>query len=463
VGPGPQIAPPRYPVWKHAAILLIVGIFALLGVRRALDNDGDDLSASFIGCRLIATHQTAHLYAHDPRSFAEIGPDAPWQEAADDGHYRAFLHPYVQTPLWAWSLQPVCRAAKDGFPTFQNIFAVLTLLSFAACIGLVAFFWSPELYNPIPVALICLVLWFAEPFQYALALMQTHVLFLLLTLAALILAERKRPIPAGVLLALAAAVKITPGALVLYWLLTRRYKAAASMAVTSVLLWAAAYLAVGRQVMADYRATLDRVSHVLLLSQNNQSFAAWLMSRSYPAREMLVFNIFPLPTWVRLLSTALFVACTAMGGLMDRGTGDRSRSTSVPTRMPAPLGAMFALVSATIFAPISWTHYSIILLAPLMALLHEQAILLRTRPPRLNSWLAPRWIAPLVLVIAALNFQPFAAGAVDTVIHTLTLVRSHFYSEVLCLLTLAAAWHTRRSNLQSSPAAPTQAREQVYS
>ncbi|MGI4830616.1 MAG: glycosyltransferase family 87 protein [Janthinobacterium lividum] len=447
--------------WNTQVILLILAVFVSVGIFRALHEDSDDLSASFIGCRLVATGQTAHLYAHDPDSFAEIGPDAPWQQAADEGHYAAFLHPYVQTPLWAWSLQPLCAGLSNNFLPFQRVFIVITLLSFAACIWLVAFFWAPSLYTPPAIALICLSLWFAEPFQYALALMQTHVIFFLLTLLALILAERKRAVSAGILLALAAAVKITPAALLIYWLLTRRWKAAASMTATSALLWGAAYLAVGSHVMRDYLATLDRVSHILLLSQNNQSFAAWIMAHAHPTKEDLAFHTFLLPTWVRLTSTGLFVLCTLLGGLIDRKMARRQTGSGAGQQVTyrAPMGAMIALVAATIFAPISWSHYSIILIAPLMILLNEQIVRVRQRNsfPALTQpsagkvpsesvfaqRLRPRqlWIGVLIVIIAALNYQPFAAAAVQTVIHSLTLVRSHFYSEVLCLLTLfAASW-----------------------
>ncbi|MGI4757820.1 MAG: glycosyltransferase family 87 protein [Janthinobacterium lividum] len=443
--------------WNTIAILLILAVFAFCGIRRGLHQDSDDLSSSFIGCRLIAKGQVSHLYAHDPKSFAEIGPDAPWQDAADEGGFEAYLHPYVQTPLWAWSLRPLCTQASGGFYLFQRTFTVLMLCSFAACIWLVAFFWARSFYNPFAIALICLAFWFAEPFQYALSLMQTHVLFFLLTLLSLVLAERGRPIFAGILLALAAAVKITPAALLIYWLLTRRWKAAASMAAASAVLWIAAYLAVGPSVMQEYRATLDRVSHVLLLSQNNQSFAAWIMSRAYPAKEVLAFNTFVLPGWVRVVSSALFLLFTCVGGLIDRRTAD-SGSGSAPGQSvarKAPIGAMVALVAATIFAPISWTHYSIILVAPLMILLNEQILRIRERYPALIAKLglgevgpgsvrqdgflpAQLWIAALVGIIALLNYQPIAADALGTIIHSLTIVRSHFYAEVLCLLTLIA-------------------------
>ncbi len=458
-----QLAGGRLLTWKNVAILAILGVFVSLGIHRALQEDGDDLSASYIACRLLATGNAAHLYSHDPENFSAIGPDAAWQQAADQGRYEAFLHPYVQTPLWAWSLQPLCIGPDSRFAFFQATFAVAVLLSFAASIVLIATCWAPELLQPIPIAVIALCLWFFEPFQYALALMQTHVLYFLLTLAALILAERRRPISAGVLLALAAAVKITPAALVLYWLLTRRWKAAASMAVTSALLWGAAYLAVGRQIMSAYLADLSRVSHVLLVSQNNQSFAAWAMAHLYPRKEILSFQAHAVPPALSLACNVLLLACTVTGGLLDR-------RRALDHLSPAPLGAMIALVGATIFAPIAWSHYSIILLAPLMLLARQQILLLR-RPashapqhPALLCVVRRYWIAALLVVIFALNVQPFAAGAVETTIHRLTLVRSHFYAEILCLLTLfVVAWFESRNQRRPEAAAYEPAREQVYS
>lgn len=423
-------------------ILLVLGLFVTAGLLRFRFAAGDDLSSSYIGCRILASGQPDHLYSYDPLRFSEIGPDPAWHAAARQGQFTGFLHPYVQTPLWALLLAPLCT--RTSFAAFNHLFAVLTLLSFAAVVWLVARFWTPRLLHPLSLAAVLLLLWFSVPFQYAMMLMQTHILFVLLTLASLLLAERRRPLLAGLLLAIAAAIKLTPGVLVLYWLLTRRWKAAASMAVCSALLFAITRAAVGPHLMATYLADLHRVAGTLLVEQNNQSFAAWAMGRSFPTDEIFDTQAYPLPNALRLLSTLLVIACALVGGLLDR-------LVPPPSVSPAPTGALFALVGATIFTPIAWTHYSILLLAPLM-LLAERARSLRSLA-----------LAACALVIVALTLPPLASDVINGDLGRFALVRSEFYAGLLCLVALAfsaylqhkrqpndsgAAVHLRRSGLE---------------
>ncbi len=399
-------------------VIALLALFAGLGVAHYWQDTGDDLASSYVGCRLLVTGNADHLYAYDPQNFAAVGYDDPWQTAADEGGFTGFLHPYVQTPLWAYALRPVCM--RTNFATFDRIFAALMMFCFAGVIWSVAREWAPDLLNPYAVGLILLVLWFSEPFRYAMFLMQTHVLFMLLTLGALMLAERNRPGWAGLLLACATAVKITPGFLIIYWLLTRRWRAVLSMAAWSTVLWGVTLALAGPHLMATYLADLHRISRILLVSQNNQSFAAWCMRWFYPREEVFDIRILLLPTLVRAASMLLMLGCTVAGGVIDarlRGSGTRV----------APIGAMMALVGATLFAPIAWTHYFIVLLAPLMVLLQEGR--------RLRSW----WIVSMVLVGAALNLQPIAGNVEDGTLPRFSLLQSHFYSGVLCLGTLAFA------------------------
>ena len=405
-----------------AGILIVLTLFIVAGAARYWFQTGDDLASSYVGCRLVATGQSAHLYSFDPVSFDEIGNDDTWQDEADRGHAQANLHPYVQTPLWAYALQPLCM--RVNYKAFDRIFDVLSMLSFAGCIWLTARYWARSLFHVYGIALVCLAVFFSVPFQYSMYLMQTHVLFMIMTVAALILAQKDRPISAGLLLAGAAAVKITPGFLVLYWLLTRRWKAALSMIAWSAVLWAITLLVGGRALMQVYLADLQRVSHVLLLYQNNQSFAAWVMGRFYPYDEVFDIFIHPLPNAVRLASSAFTLGLTALGGLIDW------RSRRDPGA--APVGALMALVAATAFAPIAWTHYSIILIPPLMVIASENA--------RIRSW----WIWAALAGIIALNYRPLASDVVKGLIGPWSILRGHFYACLLTMLTLASVAWLRR-------------------
>ncbi len=430
----PGYASPR--VWLLGLLLLA---FVAAGMWHFWSAGGDDLASSYVGCKLFVTGQAGgHLYAYDNETFSKI-EDPVWTSIARSGGDRSYLHPYVQTPLWAIVLQPLCRNTQ--FLTFSRVFLLAILLAFAGTVWLIARYWTPSLLTPSAFVLILVALWFSQPFQYAMFLMQTHALFLFLTVASLILAERRRPVVAGLLLACAAAVKITPAVLLIYWLLTRRWKAAASTVGWSAVLLAVTFIAAGPHLMASYFADLHRISRVLLVSMNNQSFAAWWMGRFYPPDEIYDITTYPLPAAVRWISTALLIGGTAIGGLLDRRRTDHAAESAAAYR--APLGAMVALICGTLFAPIAWTHYSVVLLAPLMVLVEE------CRSRRISRAATPRpavlALAGLVLVATALNFQPFATDVIQLDVHRFSVLRGQFFAALLCLAGLACAAVLRRS------------------
>ena len=418
----------------HGLILLAMALFVLAGyLTYANEGDsGDDLSSSYIGCRLVSSGQALeHLYKHDPVDFSAIGPDDAWQNAADRGLFTGYLHPYVQTPLWAYLLGPVCT--RVTFVPFKRIFAVLMLFSLVLTVWLIARYWTPSLYHPLPIAAILLLLWFAQPFQYAMFLMQTHALFFLMSVGGLMLAEHKRPGLAGFLLAFAAAVKVTPCLILLYWLVTRRWRAAAWMAAWLAFFSIATVAATGLPLFRLYVGEIGRLGHVLLISQNNQSFAAWWMAHFYSPDEIDEINIWPLPAAMRVLSLGLMVGLTAAGAYLDRKR--MATDQMDPYRADrVPLGAIVALLAAMLFAPIAWTHYSIVLIAPLMLLVQ--------RDLKRNAW----WLTLLVLIALALNYPPLATNVIEGEIGRFALVRGQFFAGILCMAALLiVAVHRERT------------------
>ena len=96
-------------------------------------------------------------------------------------------------------------------------------------------------------------------------------------------------------------------------------------------------------------------------------------------------------------------------------------------------------MGATIFAPIEWTHYSIVLIAPLMVMA-EVALVRRAV-----------WIWPLVLGMVLLNLPPLAQDPYALEPGQFAVLRGHFFSEVICLLTLVAMALLPRLRLRSEP------------
>lgn len=410
---------------------LLLALFVAAGTVRYWNTRGDDLGSSYIGCRVLSAGEAPALYSYDPEEFSDINPhDKAWHEQAKTGHYNTFLHPYVQTPLWAWSLLPLCE--HTNWMTFNRAFVILSLTSMAGIVALVAWAWTPFFLEPIPLAILLVGLSLSQPFEYAMFLTQTHALYMVLVVAGFVLAERRWEWTGGVLVALAAAVKLTPAALVVYWIATRRWRAATGLVLWSIALMVLTWVILRTALVKTYLVNLHRVSDVLLLAENNQSFAAWLMGPFYPRAEVFDFTPFPLPTRLRLGSDALLALGTMAGGLLDR----RANPSGV-SRTPR-FGVGVALLASTLFAPIAWTHYFILLVIPIMLLV--EAI------RRLKG----RWtfaIGTVTVFAAGLNFRPFAADVWTFTLSGTALLRGQFFAGMLCLVGLGMAWWAERRSL----------------
>ena len=124
----------------------------------------------------------------------------------------------------------------------------------------------------------------------------------------------------------------------------------------------------------------------------------------------------PLPEALRLVCSGLLVLTAVVGGWLDR-----KRDDAVAV---APLGALVTMVGATAFAPIEWTHYSIVLIVPLMVFAQY------ARPQR-----AP-WLWGVMVAVVLLNLPPLAQDPFALQMGRFAILRSHFYSEIVCLVAL---------------------------
>ena len=387
----------------------LVLAFAILGTLRFAHGRGDDLSASYVGCRLLASGQASALFDHSPTDFAAV-QDPAWTAIARAAGMGGMLHPYVQTPLWVFALQPLCT--RLAFGRFLDIFVLLALLALGGIVLLVTRHWATSLREAGAVACVLAALWFTEPFRYGMFLAQNHALFLFLAVLALVWAERGRPEAAGVARGRAAPGKLTPGLRVIYWLFTGRRRAAIVFVAAMIVLAGLTALSVGTSLALAYARELSRLSDVLLVAYNNQSLAATWAGRHAAASEILAWRMQPLPQGLKLASLALLA--TVAGGLLDRG-----RSAMPP--VAAPLGAVLSMVATTLFTPIAWSHYYVVLVIPALLLL-DAGVRRRLAWPFLLS-----------AAIFALNVAPLSGGRGPGL-----LLRGQFASGLLALAGLLA-------------------------
>lgn len=395
-----------HPTHEKYLRLALYLTFIAYALHQFLGSPGDDLSSSYIACRLIASDQLTHLYDYHPEFFHLVQTPA-WIQAAREAQFLGFLHPYVQIPLWAWSLQPLC--INLDFDTVNAWFLLLSLVSIAVMVEFVARHWASRFQHPLWLALLLTAITWTTPFQYAMWLGQTHAIFLALTIIALIAAEQGRIRLAGAFLAIAVAVKITPILFFLYWLLKKQWRPAIWFLVWCACIALASIAATGIHTLLDYLHSMHRVSNTLLLSYNNQSLAAWLGYAEPLASELKNWRSFPLSLPIKILSVGASLACLALAAWIQ------TRCKSLPTSIAIILTGM------TVFSPLAWTHYYLVLIPVSMILLQQQG-------------LAP---ALIVLTVFLLNVMPFAVDPIQPSFEGLAIVRSHFVAALILIATLS--------------------------
>lgn len=344
---------------RKALTVAILTVFVLLTTLTYRNMPGDDLASGYIGCRVVMEGNKEALFAHSHTGTKHAIIDPSWGQAGARAGFHSYLNPYVQTPLWAYGLLPLC--SQIDYPTFAALFVLIA----AASVAGMAFLASRYLAggaSPLVLAAVLAWLWYSLPFKYAMLLIQTHAILMVATLGALILADRKLDISAGFLLAFAAAIKVPPALLVLYWLATRRWRALGWFAAFSAAFAVAAWALAGTEVMRAYLAELRYMSNALIVAYNNHSLPAALMVSEH--RDSIGnWNIYPLPQAVKIgcAIMAAFMISTA-GVLRQRGASEGATVS-------------IALLSMMMFAPIAWSHYYIVLLVPLVWMLGKRSLI----------------------------------------------------------------------------------------
>ena len=126
--------------------IFVLLLFAAFGTARHLQVPGDDLAPSYCACRLLAADQGYHLFSRDAHNF-DVVHDPVWLELGRERQLPTAVHPYVQSPLWAFSLRPLCT--RMNYPAFRAGF--LAVVS-AALVATGSLFFAPRFTEPKPTS-----------------------------------------------------------------------------------------------------------------------------------------------------------------------------------------------------------------------------------------------------------------------------------------------------------------------
>jgi alpha-1,2-mannosyltransferase len=296
----------------------------------------------------------------------------------------AYALPATYPPFSAMLFAP---AALLSFGALRVTMTLVNLAELAVVAGLSCKLvgWPSRPLRPAAVLLVTGLGVWLEPVWTTLRYGQINLLILALVLWDLALPESSRL--KGVGIGLAAGLKVTPGIFVLYLLLTRRFRAAATAAASG-----AATVLIGLLVLPgaswnfwtkDLYDTTRVGKEYIVDNQSLRGMTDRLLHSTHTGTSAL------------LLVAVVAVAGLALAVLIDRRCAGMPRARA--------WAGMTVAITMVLVSPISWTHHWV-WCVPVLVMLAAEARTERRRG--LPGWAGHRWRT--VLAATALCFCSFA-------------------------------------------------------
>ena len=200
------------------------------------------------------------------------------------------------------------------------------------------------------------------PLVFAWSLLQPHFVIVALLAWAFERHANGKSTTAGVLLGLAAAVKVTPILFVLIFLADRDWRASAWALATSGGIAALSVLLMGWEAHAAFLEAAAFVNSITIFYGGNLTIEVVLQGLLYPGSIESTpsgMQFAEKTPWIAALSKALALIAAA-GILWLTRHGDRAERTM--------LRAFFLVPALYYFSPLAWGHYYLLLLPMIMGL-----------------------------------------------------------------------------------------------
>jgi len=314
-----------------------------------------DFSALYFAGQFFGAGDLAQVYAAPPEVIGIQMPPAWVAAVAAVGHGGEQTYPFIYPPWVAAVMAPVARFDPQAAMNLNLVVNVALVLG------------SILLARRIIGAAIALGTWMlislallvpGVPLMSALLLGQTQILVFFLCLLAFERYIAGAFFAAGVALALAACLKITPAAFALIFLFDRNGRALAAFMVSGMVMLALSYAVAGPELHLTYLSHLRTISAYIYASFFAFSFETFLFEIWNAVRGTAPLHIdneyiFAKPGWISVMSTlGLLIATFVLWRVTQRV--DHRRRTGAQL-----LG--LALIVA-IFAPLGWAHYYLLAL-----------------------------------------------------------------------------------------------------
>ncbi|HEY5950371.1 MAG TPA: glycosyltransferase family 87 protein [Kofleriaceae bacterium] len=402
-------------------MLVLLGACALFAKAFIVDYwryDASDLEPIVVGGMLLDRGQADHLYDHDKAFFNRLDSE-PHVTAASELGIRSDPRPYVMPPAIAVVARPLTGVS---YVVLGRALLLANLLAALGAILLLDRHFRLRLATPLGGAAVLVFLHQLEPMRAAAELGQTTPLVLLAIVGAFVLDARDRQVGAGLALAFATALKLTPALLVVPLLVARRWRAVAAFAAATGAMLAVGLIGVGATATGTWIERMAELSMQSFPAFNNQSLGGFLLRFERPMQEIFSWKLFTLAPAYRIASLAVLASGVAACVWIQRRVRHEVRRDLI-------WSVCIVLVLAV--PSISWNHYYLYILLPAACVIRHRG--------------------PLLLVAAglAMMWRQFGLGS-NLFIHGNLLVSGCFLGLVLIAAALAAVTFASRDPITTS-------------
>lgn len=342
-----------------------------------------DLASTYIAARLINRGSPEAIYQHRDTNFAQ-GSHLQWNDERTAAKIKKASR-YIYPPFYASLFSPIAK--NVSFATFNTLFLFVNIFSGLFLFILSAKLWYPKLLGRLPYATALVLMLFWDPLAYSIHLGQISPFISLLMLVSITLEKRQRSILAGALLSFCACLKLVPAALTLYWLVNKRWRALGVFFVTTVVI-ILLHSVLWPNESAHYLANLSGMAGKTLTAYNNQSLIAWFSRIILNVKDIFLWQLITPPVMANVLAALFFVFVSMLNiYCVYRGRKD--------PRVIELVVLSVIFVFPLIFMSISWNHYFVGLLPPMICLLQFSSTGVRLS----------------LFIVAALNLFPIVRTA----------------------------------------------------
>lgn len=324
-----------------------------------------DLSALWMAGHAVASGLPEAMY-DAPADFFSTDMPARWRGwLAEMGHGGELALPYLYPPIWGYGMAPLTHWLSPMAFFNAVLVAQVAMLAAMPWLG-----WAIVRPNGLSrrtwlIAGFVLLL-SGAPGLGALMQNQPQISVTFLVLLSALMATRERPVAAGLLMALAAALKLQPALFGLVFLLTGNWRAALAMTIAGLALAAASLGVAGVDLHHLMLERLGQISSMVVITKVNYApeavlYQLWQLASGLPVDDAtgVALAKFDAPAFVELLPRLMLIG--GLAGLIWR-------------QRRASIGRLLLAISllAALFGPLSWGHY-FILPAMLLPALFEAA------------------------------------------------------------------------------------------